>query len=64
MPLDLLVAGFLCGTLLVVALSILWSTLKTGISPMPSSSKATHKILSLGESFFWKHSGVLITPAV
>ena len=50
MPFHLIVAGVLCSALLLIALSILWSTLKTGISPMPSSSKATHRILALARN--------------
>ena len=47
MPTQLIVGSVACGILILVALSILWSTIKTGISPMPSSGKARQQIMTL-----------------
>ena len=47
MTLELTLGALAGAALLLVALSILWSTLQTGISPMPSSRKARAKILEL-----------------
>ena len=47
MPLEFLVAACLGSALLLIALSILWGTLRTGISPMPSSLRARAQIIEL-----------------
>jgi len=50
MPPDLLIAALIGSLLILVGASILWSTLKTGISPMPSSPKARRLMLEMASS--------------